>query len=115
MYELPEKMNSRFKLYLNILPILQDIAIYTLFVGGAIFLLWSIVTILLHQPKESSSNLQWSEAGIQRQRLSFLNEKEIAANKTREMDLYYSSLLSPQNEEVTSIVFEDRLTPQETV
>ena len=106
MYELPQSMNTKFRLYLNILPIAQDVAIYSLFVGGAILLLCSIGKILLYQPKGTTSNSQWCEAEMQRQRLSFLNEKEPTI-KMKEMDVYYNSLLSPQNEDATFIGIED--------
>ncbi|XP_033223923.1 scavenger receptor class B member 1-like [Belonocnema kinseyi] len=95
MYELPESLNNRFRLYLNILPLVQDIAIYSLFVGGAIFLLCSIGKILL-QPAKGSNSKQWSEVEMQRQK-----------SKTKEKEVFYNSLLSPQNGDVTSIAVED--------
>lgn len=105
MYELPDQVNNRFKLYLNILPVAQDVAIYFSFIGGAIALLWSIVKILLHQPK-GPTGLQWSETEMQKQRLHFFNEKEPTA-KSKEMEVYYNSLLSTQTEEMTSVAIED--------
>lgn len=104
MYRLPDSMNNRFKLYLNYLPLVQDFGIYSLFVGGAIILVWSIVKILLHQTEESSSSSQWCEAEMQKQRLSFLNEKEPTIK--RDMDVYYNSLLSPRAEEQILTVIE---------
>lgn len=91
---------------LNILPIVQEVAIYLLFLIGAIFLVWSVVKILLHQPKGFSGPAQWFEAEMQRKRLSFLNERRTSI-KVKELDTYYSSLLEPKEDNMTSIVLDD--------
>lgn len=103
MYELPDAVNNKFKLYLNYLPMVQDVGIYLSFIGGSIVLLWSIVKILLHQPKRG---MQWCETEMQKQRLHILSDKESGA-KSKEMEVYYNSLLSAQTEEMTSIAIED--------
>ncbi|XP_066602738.1 scavenger receptor class B member 1-like isoform X2 [Prorops nasuta] len=106
MHELPESMNNRFLLYLNVLPIVQEVIMYVLFLFGATFLVWSVAKILLHQPKGSTSPGQWFEAEMQRKRLSFLNERR-ASVKTKELDTYYNSLLSPTEEEQRSMPLEE--------
>lgn len=98
MYELPESMNNRFLLYLNIAPVAQDIAIYGLFFSGAIFLIWSIFKILLYRPKGSKSTpAKWIETELQKKRLNFLNDKR-SSFRGKQMDTYYNSLLEPKEE-----------------
>ncbi|KAH0550224.1 scavenger receptor class B member 1-like isoform X1 [Cotesia glomerata] len=98
MYELPESMNNRFILYLNVLPVVQDVAIYALFLGGIIFLVWSIVKIMLYRPKGSPARPgQWFESDLQRKRLNFFNEKRNSF-RAKPMDTYYNSLLEPKEE-----------------
>lgn len=98
MYELPESMNNRFILYLNVLPVVQDVATYALFLGGIIFLVWSIVKILLYRPKGPSGRaVQWFESDLQRKRLNFFNEKRNSF-RAKPMDTYYNSLLEPKEE-----------------
>ncbi|XP_063987988.1 scavenger receptor class B member 1-like isoform X1 [Diachasmimorpha longicaudata] len=98
MYELPEFMNNRFFLYLNVLPVFQDVACYALFLGGAIFLIFSIVKILLYRPKGAlHTPAQWFETELQRKRLHFLNDNRHSF-RARQMDTYYNSLLEPREE-----------------
>ncbi|XP_024936691.1 scavenger receptor class B member 1 isoform X2 [Cephus cinctus] len=106
MYELPENMNNRFLLYLNVLPVVQTVATYALFLSGAVFLVWSVIKILLHEPKGAKAPAQWFEAEMQRKRLSFLNERR-ASIKTKEMDTYFNSLLNPKEDNLTSVTLED--------
>lgn len=96
MYELPDSLNNRIILYLNVLPVVQDVATYALFFGGAIFLVWSVVKILLYNPEGSNSSAQWFETEMQRKRLSFLNERR-ASMKSKMMDTFYSSLIEAKD------------------
>lgn len=101
MYELPEPMNDRFLLYLNVLPVVQEAAIYLLFLIGVLFLIWSVVKILFHQPKGHGSPGQWLDTEMQRKRLSFLSDRR-ASVKTKELETYYSSLLNPEENAATA-------------
>ena len=106
MYELPEQMNNRFFLYLNVLPLVQNVAIYLLFLAGGVFLVWSVVKILLYKPNKNANNPQWLETEMQRKRLSFLNERRNSM-KIKEMDVYYNNLLSPEEDNLTSVAIDD--------
>lgn len=98
MYELPEPMNNRFVLYLNVLPVVQNAVCYALFLGGAIFLIFSIVKILMYRPKGATQTpAQWFETELQRKRLHFINENRNSF-RARQMDTYYNSLLEPKEE-----------------
>ncbi|KAG7212792.1 hypothetical protein KM043_013051 [Ampulex compressa] len=97
MHELPDSLNSRFWLYLNALPMVQEVAIYFLFVLGSFFLVWSVTKILLHQPNASSSRRgQWLEIDIQKKRMKFMNEK--APARGEETDTCYNTLLVQKGE-----------------
>ncbi|XP_076162654.1 scavenger receptor class B member 1 isoform X2 [Ptiloglossa arizonensis] len=92
MRELPTSMSTRFWLYLNVLPILQDILIYCLMLIGIVVILIGIRKILLYRPKESASPRQWLNPEIKNPKLQFLSSGRLSC-KTKEMDTYYSSLL----------------------
>ncbi|XP_076389176.1 scavenger receptor class B member 1 isoform X2 [Megachile rotundata] len=93
MYELPQSMNNRFWMYLNLLPVLQYVAIYSLFIVGSILIVISIHKILVFQMKGSSTPQQWLGSGIQNNK--FFNNNRRMSCKIKEMDIYYSSLLQP--------------------
>ncbi|KAK0084122.1 hypothetical protein PV325_007612 [Microctonus aethiopoides] len=98
MYELPDSMNNRFILYLNVLPVVEEAGKYALFLGGTIFLIWSIVKILLYKPKGPLNKpAQWFETELQRKRLNFFNDKRNSF-RGKPMDTYYNSLLEPKDE-----------------
>ncbi|CAB0031494.1 unnamed protein product [Trichogramma brassicae] len=95
MHELPDSLNNRFYLYLTALPVMQDVAIYCLFLGGAICLIWSVLKILLYKPKaDTEMTSQWLESELQRKRLSFLHERRTSVKISKEADCFYNSLLT---------------------
>lgn len=55
MYSLPSELATRFSIYINILPLLQDIAIYLLFMGGAAFFLVALIKLLKNSPDDVST------------------------------------------------------------
>ncbi|XP_015173130.1 PREDICTED: scavenger receptor class B member 1 isoform X2 [Polistes dominula] len=101
MYELPSKRNVLFYIYLNVLPILQEVVIYLLFIFGTIFLIWSVVKILLYRPKESTGNGEWFEEEMQRKRLQFLNDRS-SFTKTKETESHYNTLLNNSENKAAS-------------
>ncbi|KAL2751404.1 scavenger receptor class B member 1-like isoform X1 [Vespula maculifrons] len=114
MYELPANRNSLFYLYLNVLPVLQEISIYLMFIMGSIFLIWSIVKILLYRPKESNIYDEWFEEEMQKKRLQFLNDRRSSV-KVKEAECYYSTLLSHSKDETTSNILEDLSTTRNEI
>ncbi|XP_014600666.1 PREDICTED: scavenger receptor class B member 1-like isoform X1 [Polistes canadensis] len=101
MYELPSNRNALFYIYLNVLPVLQEVVIYLLFIFGTIFLIWSVVKILLYRPKESTINGEWFEEEMQRKRLQFLNDRS-SFTKTKEAESYYNTLLNNSENKTAS-------------
>ncbi|XP_016838425.1 scavenger receptor class B member 1 isoform X4 [Nasonia vitripennis] len=102
MHELPNNLNNKFFLYLNVLPAMQEVAIYGLFLAGAISLVWSVVKILTYKPKSSGITSQWLDADMQRKRLNYLNERRPSL-KAKEMDVYFNALLTTKEEEIEPI------------
>lgn len=56
MYGLPPTLVQLFAMYINILPMVQDVAIYLLFTGGAAFVLVAIIKLLRTNPEEDLEN-----------------------------------------------------------
>lgn len=106
MHELPKSVNDRFILYLNVLPVVQEVALYLFFLVGALFLCWSVAKILFHQPQGHGGPAQWLDTEMQRKRLSFLNERR-ASVKTKELETFYSSLLNPDETAPSSAPLDD--------
>jgi hypothetical protein len=99
MYELPDYLNTKFFFYLNILPIVQEIAIYGLFLSGTICLIWGVMKILSYRPESVGVTSPWLEAEMHRKRMQYLNDKTIS-KPNKEMDMYFNSLLSTKDEEL---------------
>lgn len=116
---LPAGMNTKFYIYLTLGPILQVLATYLFLVGGVAFILLSLASALLI-PKINliSSNRGNTNNGNANLRNAHNEDWAVdmstglASNKKRhppslskknstskEMDLYYCSLLAVQNEE----------------
>jgi predicted Holliday junction resolvase-like endonuclease len=83
-----------FWFYLNVLPIMEKVLIYLLFLLGAILLVCSIVKILSYQAKESPTD--WLETEMERRRQRAKNDK-LTDWKEKEMDAY-NSFLTPDDE-----------------
>ncbi|XP_058803925.1 scavenger receptor class B member 1-like isoform X2 [Phymastichus coffea] len=102
MHGLPDNLNTRFFLYLNILPAMQEIAIYGFFLAGVVFLVWSVTKIMTYRPKDiegAATTNQWLEAEIARKRMAYLNERRPSL-KTKETGVYFNALLQPTEEEL---------------
>ncbi|XP_069684657.1 scavenger receptor class B member 1-like isoform X2 [Periplaneta americana] len=106
MSNLPEDLNNRFILYLNILPVAEQIIMYVLFLAGAFFLVGSIFRVV-HMNwdlQKMSANMDFSHGNSEElKRIHHKNmkrrENKHANNKTKEVESYYSSLLTPAPEE----------------
>ncbi|XP_047363879.1 scavenger receptor class B member 1-like isoform X2 [Vespa velutina] len=94
MYELPANRNSLFYLYLNILPVLQEIIKYLMFIIGSILFIWSIVKILLYRKL------------LLKKRLQFFNNRR-SSMKIKETESYYSALLNHSEHKFTSDILEN--------
>ncbi|XP_017892677.1 scavenger receptor class B member 1-like [Ceratina calcarata] len=94
MYELPTSMVVRFWLYLNALPVAENILSYILLLTGLVLILLSIHRLFLYNPKKLMSSRKWLDSEMKNQTLQFLDRR---MSKVKEMDTYYSSLLEPKH------------------
>nr|CAD7400743.1 unnamed protein product [Timema poppensis] len=91
---LPDSLNNRFYLYLNILPRFEEAAVYIMFLAGASFLIWSILRVLsgcwnsgLDLHKESDKTRKHMNLIVGND-----NKNSIVKNN-KEMGVIYDSLL----------------------
>jgi len=76
--------------------------IYLLFLSGAVLLVWSVARILSYPAKESLT--EWLETEMKRRRKRVQNDKQNL--EAKEMDTY-SSLLTPDNSNLTHVINTD--------
>ena len=104
MRNLPEDLNNRFILYLNILPEVVKIMTYGLFCVGVLFLLASMSRVLFlnWDLQKKSADMDFSHGNsreLKRIHMSKMktNENITSNGKIKEAEAYYSALLtSPQ-------------------
>lgn len=102
MSSLPEDLNNRFILYLNVLPVVEKVLMYMLFCTGAMFLLGSMSRILLlnWDLQKKSTNMDFSHGNAKELKQIHLRNKKCrenwaASDRTKEVEAFYSSLLAP--------------------
>lgn len=102
MSSLPEDLNNRFILYLNVLPMVEKVLMYMLFCTGAMFLLGSMSRILLlnWDLQKKSANMDFSHKNTKELKQIHLNNKKCrekwsASDRAKEVEALYSSLLTP--------------------
>ncbi|GAB1862091.1 Scavenger receptor class B member 1-like isoform X2 [Camponotus japonicus] len=99
MHELPTEMRLRFWFYLNALPIMEEVALYLMFLSGVILLIWCVIRIVSYQANRSPEEGLEIETKMRRKRA----EKDKGVDqKTREADAY-SSLLILGDANLTSV------------
>ncbi|XP_076753934.1 scavenger receptor class B member 1 isoform X2 [Xylocopa sonorina] len=95
MYELPSWMVLRFWIYLNALPILQDILTYSLLFIGIVLIAFSARKIVAYQLKESPTLPQWLGSEMNKQKLQLFGNRRMSCKN--ETDTYYNSLLESKD------------------
>lgn len=107
MKELPAEKNMVFYIYLNVLPILQQVVIYAMFLFGAIFLVWSAVKVFLYRPNATIESGEWFGEEMQKKRLKFLDDRR-SSTKTKDMEKYLNALLShPEEKDAEPVILDD--------
>jgi hypothetical protein len=109
MSKLPDDLNNRFFLYLNVLPVVEKVVMGLLFLTGAMFLLGSMSRILLlnWDLQKKSTNMDFSHGNSQElKRIHIKNmkcrENRSTSDKAKEAEAFYSSLLAPSASDDTS-------------
>ncbi|XP_078051265.1 scavenger receptor class B member 1 [Augochlora pura] len=92
MYKLPFSMNMRFWFYLNALPAMESVAMYTLLLGGAASIVLAIYKIVLRQTKGS---LLPQLSDMKNQNLKYITNRRLSCKS--EMDIQYSSLMEAKD------------------
>ncbi|KAJ8688588.1 hypothetical protein QAD02_024383 [Eretmocerus hayati] len=107
MHDLPPSLYYRFFFYLNVLPTVQELGIYCLFLGGGICLIWSVWKILTYKPtSDPSATSQLIEAERRKRLNEYFNSAASDRRpslRSKEMDVYFNSLLSTKEEEAATI------------
>ncbi|XP_076642732.1 scavenger receptor class B member 1 isoform X1 [Halictus rubicundus] len=95
MYKLPMSMNVRFWFYLNALPAMETVAMYSLLLAGITGIFIAVYKIVLYQTKGS---LLPNISDIKNQNLQFVTNRRLSC-KLNEPDIHYSSLLDSRDSE----------------
>jgi len=102
MSKLPEDLNNRFILYLNVLPMVEKVVMYVLFCTGAMFLLGSMLRVLLlnWELQKKSANMDFRHGNSEELKRIHLKKMKSRANKLtsdrmKEVEAFYNSLLAP--------------------
>lgn len=99
MYELPFVMHLRFWFYINVLPVMEQVALYLMLLSGVILLVWCVIRIISYQANKLP------EEGVEREvkmRQKRAKKDKGVDQKTGEIDAY-SSLLILDDANLTSI------------
>ncbi|KAJ9589476.1 hypothetical protein L9F63_017337 [Diploptera punctata] len=106
MKNLPDDLNNRFILYLNILPVVEKVIMYAFFVAGVFFLLGSMSRVLFlnWDMQKKSADMDFSRGNTQELKRIHLDkikncESKPVTEKSKEVEAYYSSLLTTHIEE----------------
>ncbi|GBP57039.1 Scavenger receptor class B member 1 [Eumeta japonica] len=78
MYSLPTSMEERFKMYLNVLPVVEKVAMYSLFVMGTVLLLFTVYRLAFKIMFKSYDDAKQSNLGLN---INLWMEKETDARK----------------------------------
>lgn len=102
MDKLPDSLSARFRFYLNILPMMEKYLMYTLLVGGVLFILFSLYKFIKIR-KSKFYNYPWVEDdlvyNIDRKLSSYIPERRIS---TKELEVLVHNLTVPFNDNTIS-------------
>jgi hypothetical protein len=105
MSRLPEDLNNRFILYLNVLPVVEKVLMYVLFFTGGLFLLGSVLRIVLlnYDLQKKAARMDFSHENSQELKRIHKNnmksmEKRPTSDKAKEAAAFYSCLLAPSED-----------------
>lgn len=117
MYSLPDFLAARMKLYLNVMPTVETVAMYSLLILGTLFIGLSISRLFKmksHWTKQNRIGTTWLDEEVRcetnRRSSKFAERRESV--KSKELEVYYNSLITPLNEDMT---FQDFLELKEEV
>ncbi|XP_074039819.1 scavenger receptor class B member 1 isoform X2 [Leptinotarsa decemlineata] len=101
MDKLPDNLSTRFRLYLNVLPLMEEYLVYALFIGGAIFIIVSIYKIFQLRHSDFSFEDPWIEDeivhNIDRKLSSYIPEKRRSL-ADKEIEVYIENMIPLKTE-----------------
>lgn len=109
MNGLPDSLALRFHLYLNVLPLLEQVAMYCCFTIGIICLTLAIYRCFTRQnSNEKQPNIRYidEEMAYIDRKLSYTPEKRCSMT-SKELEVYMSSLVIPLNQEMSFQEFQE--------
>lgn len=108
MNGLPDSLALRFHLYLNVLPLLEQIAMYCCFIGGVICLVLAVYRCVVRRHLEKNSKIRWvdEEMAYIDRKMSYIPEKRSSMSQ-KELEVYMSSLVAPLNQNLTFEEFQE--------
>ncbi|KAJ8954143.1 hypothetical protein NQ318_005737 [Aromia moschata] len=101
-----EIVTLRFRMYLNILPVGEQIIMYTLLVGGAALLIYSLYKFVRARSDKNHFNAPWIQDelvyNIDRKLNSYIPERKGSGLGTTEVDLDLEGLACPLTQDVVT-------------
>lgn len=111
MYSLPDYLAARFNLYLNVLPVLEVVAKYVSFAIGAGFIFLSFYRLLTMKSEIQVRNrigTQWLDEDVGNEKaLDLLHVEKRKDMSSKELEVYYSSLIAPMDQELSYLEFSE--------
>lgn len=104
MYSLPDSLALRFKFYLNILPTFEDIIMYLFLISGVALVLVSFYRLYQMKSRIHVKNrigTQWLDEDFNDKPLDFLRIENRKDMTSKELEVYYSSLITPINQDLS--------------
>ncbi|KAF5286498.1 hypothetical protein FQR65_LT12581 [Abscondita terminalis] len=108
LYNLPDGLQTRFQLYLNVLPVVETVSMYSSFVFGVILMTVAVYKYLqkvktISRVCKPTWNDECTEEDPSRKfaRSISYNTMRRESMSDRELQSYYSSLMAPLNQDIT--------------
>ncbi|XP_017774425.1 PREDICTED: lysosome membrane protein 2-like [Nicrophorus vespilloides] len=109
LYSLPDSMAMRFKMYLNVFPVMTTSIMWALFALGITFVLVAVVRYARRNGHRASTSksFNWADDDVETERMDSkltAYKKETMTNK--ELEVYFNSLVAPLNQELEQLNYE---------
>lgn len=107
MEELSFEVKLKLFLLLRVLPVAETLGVYLLLISGVSFIALSICALLFitdvknktQKKVQKTKKPSWNNAAVKKQEYKIEAEKSQQDFKTKEMDVYFCSLLAPNGED----------------
>ncbi|CAH0548626.1 unnamed protein product [Brassicogethes aeneus] len=104
LYQLPTSLSVKFRMYLNVLPMVEECGMYLLFISGVFLILYSIKKLVTTSSSRNIFNSSWVEddfvINMDKKISNYIPEKR-ASMTAKELEQYITSLVTPLNQEIS--------------